>query len=310
MAVESPGQRPTFDAAVIGGGPAGLSAASWLGRYRRHVLVVDSEEYRNASVDEAHGYLGHDPIAPGALRAKAREELLRYPTVSVVTGRVTTATGVRDHFSLALDESEWGIVDARRIVLATGVHDEFPDVDGFFDHYGADVFHCAGCDGYEAKGEDVVVFGWGDQIAGFSLGLLTWARSVTVITDGHHFEGNPADRELLAEYGVVVREDAAAELCGPRGALREVRLVGGETLPCQKAFFSIAHHPQTNLATAIGCRLTEAGCVEADRDGVTTVPGVYAAGDLTPGVQLIANAVAKGAAAGVHSAYSLLGERS
>jgi thioredoxin reductase len=306
--VDPPDARPQYDAAVIGGGPAGLSAAGWLGRYRRTVVVVDSEAYRNAAVDEAHGYLGSDPIAPADLRARAREEVGRYPTVEFVTGCVQTATGVRDRFELALDDGET-ILQARRVVIATGVRDAFPEIDGFTEHYGASVFHCASCDGYEAKGCDVVVFGWGEHIAGFALGLLTWARSVTVITDGNHFEGAPQDRALLTEYGVSVLEDEAVELCGERGVLQAVRLAGGATLPCQFAFFSIAHHPNNSLATDLGCQVVEAGCVEVDRDGVTSVPGVYAAGDLTPGVQLISNAVAKGAAAGIHCAYSLLGER-
>jgi thioredoxin reductase len=306
--IAPPDERPQYDAAVIGGGPAGLSAAAWLGRYRRSVAVIDSGEYRNAAVDQAHGYLGHDPCTPSQLRDKAREEVRAYPTVSFLEGRVQTATGIRDRFLLTLEDGSTSI-QARRVIIATGVRDAFPEVDGFEEHYGASVFHCASCDGYEAKDRDVVVFGWGEHIAGFALGLLTWAKSVTVITDGRHFEGAPEDRMLLTEYGVHVLEDEATELCGVRGGLKAVRLVGGTTLPCQFAFFSIAHHPNNGLATDLGCQVVEAGCVDVDRDGVTSVPGVYAAGDLTPGVQLISNAVAKGAAAGIHCAYSLLGER-
>jgi thioredoxin reductase len=306
--VDPPEQRPRYDAAVIGGGPAGLSAAAWLGRYRRSVVLVDSGEYRNAHVDLSHGYLGNDPIPPSELRAKALAEVQRYPTVSIEAGRVATVTGIRDRFELFVEDRDT-ILQARRVIIATGVRDVFPEVDGFFEHYGASVFHCASCDGYEAKGRDVVVFGWGEHIAGFALGLLTWASSVTVITDGRHFEGAPEDRALLIEYGVHVLEDEAMELCGPRGDLKAVRLGGGATLACQLAFFSIAHLPNNDLASQLGCVIAEAGCVDVDRDGVTSVPGVYAAGDLTPGVQLISNAVAKGAAAALHCSMSLLGER-
>jgi thioredoxin reductase len=306
--VDPPEARPRYDAAVIGGGPAGLSAAAWLGRYRRRVVLVDSEEYRNAAVDLSHGYLGNDPIPPADLRAKAVAEVRQYPTVTFETGKVRIVTGIRDRFELQLEDGDT-ILQARRIIIATGVRDAFPELAGFGEHYGADVFHCASCDGYEAEGREVVVFGWGEHISGFALGLLTWANSVTVVTDGRHFEGAPEDRELLVEYGVHVLEDEALELCGTRGNLESVRLAGGTTLPCQLAFFSIAHHPNNGLASDLGCTLEEAGCVAVDRDGVTSVPGVYAAGDLTPGVQLISNAVAKGAAAALHCAYSLLGER-
>jgi thioredoxin reductase len=305
-----PDQRPRFDAAVIGGGPAGLSAAAWLGRYRRTVAVVDSQEYRNASVELSHGFLGHDPVSPAELRSLARAEVAQYPTVTFFDGAsVVSLTGIRDRFELAFADGTT-VLEARRVILATGVRDAFPEVDRFFEFYGADVFHCASCDGYEARGRDVVVFGWGEHIAGFSLGLLTWARSVTLVTDGHHFEGAPEDRSLLSAAGVSVLEDEAVELCGPgRGSLEAVRLRGGTTLPCQLAFFSIAHSPNNDLAETVGCLMGEEGCIAVDRDGVTSVPGVYAAGDLTPGVQLISNAVAKGAAAAIHCAHSLLGDR-
>lgn len=307
MAVDRPDQRSQFDAAVVGGGPAGLSAAAWLARYRRTVVVVDSQEYRNDGVELSHGYLGNDPIPPTELRDRARAEVEQYPSVAFYDGaKVDRLTGIRDRFELGIGDT---VLRARRVILATGVRDEFPDVGNFFEHYGADVFHCASCDGYEAKGRDVVVFGWGEHIAGFSTGLLTWARSVTLVTDGHHFEGAPEDRRLLEDRGVTLIEDEALELCGRRGALESVLLRGGRELPCQSAFFSIAHHPNNDLATDVGCVIGEAGCIDVDRDGLTSVPGFYAAGDLTPGVQLISNAVAKGAAAAIHCAHSLLGDR-
>lgn len=303
---ESPADRQRFDAVIVGGGPAGLSAATWLGRYRRNTLVVDSQQYRNAAVDIAHGYLGHDPIAPADLRAKARAEVGQYSTVAIRAAIVQRISGVRDRFELQVDD---GVVRGRRVIVATGVRDEFPEIGRFFDFYGADVFHCVSCDGYEARDRDVVVFGWGDQVAGFALGLLTWARSVTVVTDGNSFEGTTQERELLAEYGVQLVQDDAVELVGERGALECVRLARGASLSCQMAFFSIGHRPNNDLALALGAAVSEEGCVLADPDGVTSVPGLYAVGDLTPGVQLISNAVAKGAAAAIHCSYSLMGER-
>ncbi|MBW3556926.1 MAG: NAD(P)/FAD-dependent oxidoreductase [Actinobacteria bacterium] len=297
---------PCFDAAIIGGGPAGLSAASWLGRYRRSVVVIDSEEYRNACVEMSHGYLGTDPAPPAELRRRARQEVARYPTVTFAKLRVDRASGIRDRFLLSAGNET---LRARRILLATGVSDEYPEVKGFFEHYGASVFHCTSCDGYEAKDCDIVVFGWGNQVTGFALSLLTWAASVSVVTEGRHLEADHADRDLLAARGVTVIEDDGVELVGQRGGLEGVRLASGATVSCQLAFFSIAHRPNNRLATELGCTLTEGDCVDVDGDGLTSVPGVYAAGDLTPGVQLIANAVAKGAVAGIACAQSLLGDK-
>lgn len=294
------------DVAVVGGGPAGLSAAGWLGRYRRSTVVFDTGEYRNRWVDEVHGFLSRDPVAPAALLAAAREDLEKYDCVTIANSAVHCARRLPSGlFDIDGDE---GRVKARRIILATGVEDVFPDLPGFFQHYGADVFHCPTCDGFEARGRDVAVIGWGAHVTGFALGLLDWAASATVITGGHEFEGGEADRSLLGEHGVSVMEQTVTELIGTRGRLTGLRLGDESMLSCQLAFFSIAHRPRTTLARQLGCELTEQGYVYVDHDGATTVSGVYAAGDLTPGQQLVSVAAAKGTAAAVAAAESLRGE--
>lgn len=291
------------DVAVIGGGPAGLTAATWLGRYRRNAIVFDSGEYRNRWVDNAHGYLGFDPMVPGELRARAREQLSQYRTVSVRNERVT-AIAARDDGTFRVETADV-TSPARRIILATGVSDAFPKVAGFFDHYGADVFHCGTCDGYEARGKDVVVFGWSPHVVGFAKGLLEWARSVTVVTDDHDFEGGVGHKISLAEYGVSVIEDDATELVGERGNLSGVILRDGGRVNCQMVFFSIAHNYMNELAISLGCEVSGEGCVLVDDECRTSVPGVFAAGDLTPGMQLVQVAAAKGCIAGVSCARDL-----
>ncbi|MBV8540215.1 MAG: NAD(P)/FAD-dependent oxidoreductase [Pseudonocardiales bacterium] len=177
-----------YDAVVVGGGPAGLSAATWLARYRRSVLVVDSREYRNRWAARSHGYLGSDPADPMALLAGARAQLSRYPGVMFCDGAATTARrDERGRFVVGVGNQE---VVALRMVLATGVVDQFPDVDGFFDHYGVSVFHCPTCDGYEAKERTVVVFGWSESVTGFALELLDWAGHLTILTQGRRYEGD------------------------------------------------------------------------------------------------------------------------
>lgn len=292
---------------VVGGGPAGLSAATWLARHRRRVAMVDSDERRNRWVDQTHGYLGLDPVDPSELIDRATKSLLAYPTAEVVSGRARSVERRPDGtFVVATDA---GDLAARRLVLATGVEDEFPDVDGFFEHYGADVFHCPTCDGYEARDREVVVFGWSEQVAGFALELLDWAASVTVVTDGSGFEGDAAASAALARNDIEVLEDDAVAFAGRRGHLEGVRLRGGRTVACQLAFFSIAHRPRTDLAVLLGCTLTPDGCVIVNADHETSVPGVYAAGDAVPGIQLVQVAAAHGTIAGVRCALSLRGER-
>lgn len=295
------------DAVVVGGGPAGLSAATWLARYRWGVVILDGTDYRNRWVDESHGYLGHDPVTPATLLERARDQLGAYPGVEVRQVRATGAQREADgSFTVAVGDEA---LRARRLVLATGVADQFPEVGGFFEHYGASVFHCPTCDGYEACDAEVVVFGWNAEVAEFTATLTGWATSVTMVTDGRPFEGDEGPRRRLADLDVALFENEAAdELVGERGHLKGVRLSSGEVLSCQLAFFSIAHHPRTELAEELGCALTGEGCIEVDEEGATTVTGVYAAGDVTPGLQLIQVAAAKGATAGVACARSLRGE--
>ena len=295
-----------YDVVVVGGGPAGLSAATWAARYRRSVLVVDSGEYRNRWVDSSHGYLGSDPADPMALLERARADLRRYPEVAFCPGRATAARREADgRFVVTVDGEEYA---GLRLVLAMGVEDEFPEVDGFFDHYGASVFHCTTCDGYEAQGRKVVVLGWGEQVVAFAVGLLDWADMVTVVTDGRPLEGGDRHRRLLARHDIGLVEDDAVELVGTRGDLRQVRLAGGDFLDADLVFFSIAHRPRLDLARQLGCDVDGEGCLCVDRDGRTSVAGCYAAGDITPGYQLAAIAVGEGAAAGVACAISLQGE--
>jgi thioredoxin reductase len=293
----------SVDAVVVGGGPSGLAAATWLARYRRSVVVVDSGEYRNRWVDEAHGYLSQSSLRPLEFLRACRDELLTYDEVTVVSGTVASVAGVCDAFAVDIAGAS-DALHARRLVLATGVEDEFPDVAGFFDHYGTSVFHCPVCDGYEARRRDVVVFGWGEHVTGFALAMLTWASTVTVVTDGRDFEGDAGDKHALRAAGVAIVEDVAAELVGPRGDLRAVRLRSGVELPCGMAFFSIGHRPRSELALALGCEVGEADCVAVAGVGRTTVAGVFAAGDLVPGLQLVQVAAGKGAVAGVGCARS------
>lgn len=301
-----PGRAGMRDAVVVGGGAAGLAAATWIARYRRSVSVLDGGEPRNRWVDLAHGYLGEDPVHPADLMARARQQLLRYQEAELRPVQATSARRDGRGFSVETDDGQ--CLRARRLVLATGVRDRFPEVEGFFEHYGASVFHCPTCDGYEARDARVVVLGWNDDVTGFALTLLGWARSVTIVTDGRPFEGDASCRRQLADAEIPVLEDDAAALLGVRGHLEGIRLQGAGVVPCELAFFSIAHEPRTALAQQLGCRLTGDGCIVVDEEAATSVPGVYAAGDITPGLQLVQVAAAKGATAGVACARSLRGE--
>jgi thioredoxin reductase len=304
--VSLPSDVAEVDVVVVGGGPSGLAAASWIGRYRRSVVVVDSGDYRSRMVERSHGYLGRDPQTPLDLIARGRDEVLAYPTAQIRPGRVERlARGEDGLFDVDLGSSR---LTAHRLVLATGVRDVFPEVEGFDDHYGASVFHCPACDGYEARDRDVVALGWDPHLVGFSATLRNWARSVTVVTNGRRFQGDEACRVQMADNEVELVEADAVAFVGARGDLQGVRLQSGRLLPASLVFFSLAHVPRTDLAESLGCELDDEGYVAVDGEGLTNVPGVYAAGDVVPGLQLVQVAAAQGAIAGVAAAQSFFGE--
>ena len=299
-----PDGRLEVDVVVVGGGVAGLAAASWIGRYRRSVVVVDSGDPRNKHVERSHGYLGRDPQKPADLLARGREEVLAYPTAQIRDGEVKTIARRDDGLFEVGDD-----LLAHRVVLACGVKDAFPDVENFFEHYGASVFHCPACDGYEARDRHVVALGWDPHLVGFASTLQNWACSVTVVTNGLRFRGDDSCRTSLDDVGIALLEEDAVRFLGERGDLQGVELASGQVLPASLVMFSVAHSPRTDLAELVGCEIDDEGYVVVDGEGQTTVPGVYAAGDLTPGLQLSMVAAASGVTAGVAAAQSFFGTR-
>ena len=299
----STGARHEVDVVVVGGGPSGLAAASWLGRYRRSVVVLDSRQYRSGMVERSHGYLGRDPQKPVDLIERGREEVLAYPTVEI---RYREVQGLhqREDGLFEVDDD----LLAHRLLLATGVKDAFPDIGGFHEHYGASVFHCPSCDGYEARDKHVVAIGWDPHLVGFAATIKNWAASVTVVTNGVEFQGDDGCRSQLADLDIDLVERGAVRFLGTRGDLTGLELDGGQVIEASMALFSVAHEPRVELGAALGCEMDEDGYYAINSKGLTSVPGVYAAGDITPGLQLTSVAAASGVVAGVACAHSLFGQ--
>lgn len=297
----------TIDVLVVGGGAAGLAAATWLGRYRRSTLVVDAGQQRNRSAAQAHGLLGRDPTTPAALLADARAGLEQYPQVILHEGTVSEVRPVPDGtFEAVVDGQR---IEAGRVVLTTGLRDQLPEVDGLEAFYGKEVHHCPSCEGFSACGRPVVVLGGGPQVPAYTAQLLDWTDRVCIVTDTAVPAFEPAQRAALARHGIGVVDGVAAALVGAPGALEGVRLTDGRVVAADMVFFSYAHHPTNELAAELGCDIDDDGHVVVDACQRTTVDGVYAAGDLTPGYQLVAIAIGEGTTAGVACATSFHGQR-
>jgi thioredoxin reductase len=303
MSEESP--RVTYDCIVVGAGPAGLSAALMLGRCRRTVLVCDTGKPRNASSAGIHSYLTRDGIRPAEFLALARSEVSRYPTVEFRELEVLDATRSPDGFRLVCADGDQ--LSARKLLLATGVVDELPPLEGLPALYGISVHHCPYCDGWEWRDQPIGVYGRGEEGSALALGLTVWTDDVVLCTDGSSALSEE-QLEHLSARGVEIREDRVARLEGTGGYLERIVFQTGESLPRRALFVCTGQHQRSALARKLGCRFTSKGAVDTGSCEATEVPGLYVAGDASKEAQFVVVAAAEGAEAGMAINRALLKE--
>ena len=281
----------TYDTIIIGAGPAGLSAALVLGRCRRRILVIDSGRYRNERSSALHCFMGCDGIAPADLLQRSRAQLSRYDDVTYRPGRVVDVTRIATNFGIVLEDKH--DFSGRTILVATGVVDQLPALAGIQELFGRSVHVCPYCDGWEHRDAPVAVFGSGSKGAGLALMLRQWTHDLVLCTHGPA-ELSADEARLLRKRGIVVREEAVTHLEGEDGCLRAIHFEGGKRLLRKALFFNTGQRPRSTLLESLGCAFSEKGVV-CDDDGLTSVAGIYVAGDASRDVQLVIIAAAEGA---------------
>jgi thioredoxin reductase len=283
-----------YDVIVVGGGPAGLSAALMLGRCRRKVLVCDRGEPRNRRSNGLHGYLTRDGVRPLDFNALGRRELAPY---GIELRPVSVSSAVRRRGSFLVSLADGARAHARFLLLATGVADELPKLDGIADCYGRSVFHCPYCDGWEWRDRKLAVLGSGRKGAGLALALRTWSSDVRLCTRGNRI---PAEaRGRLARNGISMITTPIRRLEHRRGLLTRLVLRDGSQIPVDAIFFTTGQHPQDDLAARLGCTFTPHGTVNTGRSSETNVPGVFVAGDASRDAQFVVVAASEGVKAAV-----------
>jgi thioredoxin reductase len=296
--------RFMLDALIIGGGPAGLSAALVLGRARRRVVLLDDGQGRNHVTGAVHGFLTRDGVAPDELRRLACEQLKPYG-VECVRLRAVAARRAKVGFDVELEDG--ATLTARKLLLATGVRDVLPDVPGFAPLYGTSAHHCPFCDGWEARDLPLLALAKGPEAVDYALLLTTWSKDVVLCTDGEALAKK--DRKRLEAAAVVVKEERLARLEGHGAQLERAVFADGEALPRRSLFFHLGTRPTSDLAKQLGLAQDEdAGVHASAEEEKTSKDGVYVAGDASKDVLLVIVAAAEGAKAAVDIHLCLLEE--
>jgi thioredoxin reductase len=293
------------DVTIVGGGPAGLNAALVLARACRSVFLFDAGRPRNAAARHVHGLLSRDGVNPVELLNIARRDLERYPDIRVEQAEVTRARCLDPGFEVTLADGR--IVRSRKLLIATGVSDNLPDVPGLRERYGTSVFHCPFCDAWEFRGQPIAVYGRGARGHGLALELRGWTHDLVLCTNGSP-ELDDAHRLDLARLGIVVREEPVLRLEGVDNTLERIVFEGIKPLWRRALFFTTGQHQASPLAGTLGCAFNDKGTVRTGRHESTTVPGLFVAGDASREVQWIVIAAAEGAEAAYAMTLDLIKE--
>ncbi len=296
------------DVAVIGGSAAGLAAALQLARQRRSVIVIDAGEPRNAPAAHMHSYLGHDGVAPSDFSSIAREEVRGYG-VEVLDGRAAEVTRAGDdRFRVTLVGGH--TVVARRVLAATGLIDELPDIDGLAEHWGRGVIHCPFCHGYEVRDQRIV------QIVSHPMGLHTaglfrqLSERLTMVLHSGVSAEHPELGALRAAGVRIVDERAVRVIAGDDGRIVAVELAGGERVEADAVVIGTRFRPRIDALASLGVAPVEhptglGDVVDTEPTGETSVPGLYAAGNVTDPSQQVLQAAANGSWVGSMMSFSL-----
>ena len=286
-----------FDVVIVGGGPAGLNAAVVLGRCRRQVVLFDTGRQRNRRSHGIHNFLTRDDMLPADFIELAKREAKKYGVVFrniEVTNAIKMKNG---RFSIT--DQKGNITYAKKILLATGLSDNLPAIDGLEELYGHSIFHCPYCDGWEVRDKRIGLYARNRNGVELALSLLTWSKSITYLTDGKKYL-KPHEIQLLKTHNIPVITAPIQKLQSIKGKLRNILFKNNEQYACDAMFFVNGYIQQSKLVEQLGCTISKKKVVMTNRLQQANIPGVYVAGDAAKDMHFVVVAAAEGAKAAVN----------
>ena len=293
------------DAIIIGGSFAGLSAALYIARARRSVCVIDAGLPRNRFAEHSHGLFAHDGSAPRTMLATARSQVAVYPTVTFIDGQATTATKTSDGFSVTMAAGD--VLESVRLVLAFGISDELPGIPGLADRWGNSVLHCPYCHGYEFSGQRLGVLHASPKSFHQAMLISEWGPTTLYLNGGP--EPDDASLAELTKRRVAIERASVKALHGDGSRLSSIELADGRLSPADALYVGPPTRFNSEIAEQLGCELDHGQfgpIIRTDAEKMTTVRGVYAAGDITRGAHTVTFAAADGVMAGLAVHRSLI----
>ncbi|WP_342492788.1 NAD(P)/FAD-dependent oxidoreductase [Bacillus sp. FSL H8-0516] len=293
-----------LDCAIIGGGPAGLSAALVVGRGRKQVIVFDDELPRNRVTQESHGFITNDGMTPIEIRRAGEADLQKYPNIKIKRSRIVDIQKKEERFTLLTHEGD--TFEAKKIILATGLQDILPEIEGIHDVYGKTLFSCPFCDGWELKDKALALIAENQRALHMAKLLSNWTKDLIVFTNGHVLAEE--DKVLLTAHSIQIIDVPIVSIDHDNGQLRSLQLANGETVKREGGFVASEFKQSAPFAEKLGCKMTKNAGIETDILGRTTVSGVFACGDNLGGRAQLVLAAAAGSQTGMGVIHEIVQE--
>lgn len=291
-----PMQNNPFDAIIIGGSYSGLAAGMALGRSLRNVLIIDGGQPCNRQTPHSHNFLTQDGKSPGEISTLARQQVERYETIQFLSDLVTHGIQTTNGFEIGTASGK--IFHAKKLIIATGIRDLLPEIDGLAACWGISVLHCPYCHGYEVRNQATGILGNGDEGFEFAQLISHWTDDLTIFTNGKALF-TPDQLTLLEKHSIRIVETPIEKLEHAEGYLQHICFTDGTIKPIKALYARVSFEQQISLHKSLNYELTDDGYIRVDPFQKTTVPHVFACGDNTTRMRTVSNAVATGALTGM-----------